>query len=143
MPDSIKRPTWEEYALLLAEAAALRSEDPWVKVGAVVLRHDKSVCAVGYNGAPSGVEIDWSSRNKRRGLVIHAEANALRWCSPGECHLIATTLSPCPECLKQIAAYRIHKAVFRDWYSTDPETPSRSTELAELYQIELCQILKA
>lgn len=42
------RPTLEQYALSLAEAAALRSEDPHRKVGAVVLEAGGVVLATGY-----------------------------------------------------------------------------------------------
>ena len=63
---SMKRLDWEEYALELARVAALRSEDPFMKVGACVLRHDNSVAGLGYNGAPPGIEIDWSNRDERR-----------------------------------------------------------------------------
>ena len=52
MPEKDKRPCWEEYALELAKVAAKRSEDPYLKVGASVLRYDNSVAGLGYNGAP-------------------------------------------------------------------------------------------
>ena len=51
----MKRLDWEEYALELARVASLRSEDPFMKVGACVLRNDNSVAGVGYNGAPPGI----------------------------------------------------------------------------------------
>lgn len=108
------RPTWEEYALIIAEAARTRSEDPYVQVGACILRYDFSVASVGYNGAPSGVNVDFSNRDARRPRMIHAEANALRYIRPGEAYLLATTLMPCLECVKLITAYGIEKVVFRD-----------------------------
>lgn len=98
----------------LAEVAASRSEDPWVKVGACVLRKDHSVAGLGYNGAPSGTEIDWSDRDKRRQYVIHAEANALRYLRPDEGSILAVTLAPCPNCLTLIASYRIPTVFYRD-----------------------------
>jgi len=103
-----------------AEVAASRSEDPWVKVGACVLRKDHSIAGVGYNGAPSGVEIDWSDREKRRLYVIHAEANALRYLRPDEGDIIAVTLAPCPNCLTLIASYRIPTVFYRDTSETYP-----------------------
>lgn len=108
------RLTWEEYAVALAQAAALRSEDPYVKVGAAVLRADHSVAALGYNGAPPGVELDWTDRDARRIRVIHAEANALRFVRPGEGALLATTLMPCIECLKLTRAHGIRHVVFAE-----------------------------
>lgn len=111
----MNRPTWEQYALDLADVAATRSQDPWVPVGAVVLRPDHSVAGVGYNGAPSGVDIDWTDRDTRRAFVIHAETNALRYCTPDSVRggLIAVSGTPCPVCLTAIAAHGITRVVFR------------------------------
>jgi dCMP deaminase len=104
----------------LAAVAASRSEDPYVKVGACVLRKDFSVAGVGYNGAPSGIEIDWSDRDQRRQYVIHAETNALRYLLPGEGELLAVTLAPCTNCLTLIAAHRIRTVFYRDISETYP-----------------------
>lgn len=108
------RPSWEQYALGLAIAAAARSEDLNYKVGAVVLRPDNSVAGVGFNGAPSGVTLDWADRDGRRPFVIHAEMNALRYCSRMEVSggLVAVTHSPCTHCLPMIAAYGIERVVY-------------------------------
>tara|TARA_R100000008_G_scaffold41376_1_gene23835 strand:- start:1020 stop:1436 length:417 start_codon:yes stop_codon:yes gene_type:complete len=113
------RLSWEEYALALAKAASLRSEDPYVQVGAVVLRHDWSVAGVGYNGAPSGIEIDWSNRDDRRKRVIHAEINALRYVRPDEGHTLACTLLPCSACVQTIAAHGIEHILYEDVYEID------------------------
>jgi len=112
----LTRPPWPEYGLLLAEAAASRSEDPWHRVGAVVLRPDHSVAGVGYNGAPAGIEIDWADKEERLPLVIHAEINALRWATPDEVRggLLISTRQPCPQCLTSIAAYQLATVFFRD-----------------------------
>lgn len=132
----MKRPSWEHYALALAQAATVRSEDPYIKVGACALRHDKSVAGVGYNGAPPDIEIDWSDRDQRRKLVIHAEVNCLAYCSPGECSLIACTLLPCADCIKFIARYKIKKVFFREIYEKDRS----ALEVAPLFGIELIQL---
>lgn len=112
------RPTWEQYALRLAAAAAIRSEDLNYKVGAVVLRPDNSVAGVGYNGAPSQVTLDWEDRDGRRPFVIHAEMNAMRYCTRVEVEggLMAVTHTPCVHCLPMIAAYGITRVVYsREW----------------------------
>lgn len=129
----MKRLSWEKYALELARIASLRSEDPYVKVGACVLRYDNSVAGVGYNGAPPSLDIDWSDRDERRKRVIHAEINALRYSRPGECRLLACTLLPCNDCLKTIASYGIKKLVFGEEYDKDPS----SLDLANEFGIEL------
>ena len=131
------RTTWEEYALDLARVASRRSEDPYVKVGACALRHDNSVAGMGYNGPPPGIDIMWDDREYRRKRVIHAEVNALRYVRPGECRLIASTLLPCNDCIKTIAAYGIRTIVFQDVYERDYS----SLTLAEEFRIDLIQQL--
>lgn len=111
---------WDQYAMRLAEVAAMKSKDPWIKVGSVILREDNSVASIGYNGFPQGIEEDWSDRDKRRLYVLHAEINTLRYTKPGEGKTLYTTLLPCRECLKAIAAYRIKRVLYKDIYQTDP-----------------------
>jgi len=110
----VSRLTHDEYALLLARAASARSEDPYNRVGCALMRHDKTVASLGYNGAPPGVELDWSSRNARRDKVIHAEANALRFVRPGEVELMATTMMPCKACVLLAKSYGIERVIFED-----------------------------
>lgn len=103
-----------EYGMRLAGAAAARSEDPHNQVGAVLFRPDKTIAAIGYNGAPPGVELDWDDRDARRRFVVHAEANALRYVRPHEVDVVMTTMMPCLECVKLIASYGIKSVVYLD-----------------------------
>lgn len=114
--------TWDEYAMRLAEVAATKSKDPWQKVGAVILRADSSIASIGYNGFPRGVTEDWEDREKRRLLVIHAEQNALRYTKPGEGKTLYSTLLPCNDCLKSIAAYGIKRVLYKEIYHQDPSS---------------------
>jgi dCMP deaminase len=127
---------WNEYALDIACAVAGKSKDPWRKVGACLIRNDNSIASVGYNGFPSGMQEDWSDRDKRRKFVVHAEQNALRYVKPDECRLIAVTLLPCNDCLKAIASYGIKEIVYRDVYLHDEST----LELADEFGIKLLQV---
>ena len=119
MSDTPQRLSWKSYALKLAIVASERSEDSFMKVGACLLRHDNSVAGLGYNGAPSGVELNWENRDHRRVRVVHAEVNALRYTNPGECYLLACSHIPCNDCMKTIAAYGIKEVVFNDVYVRD------------------------
>lgn len=132
------RPSWPQYALIMAEAALTRSEDPWVQVGACVLRHNNSVASVGYNGAAEGKEIDWSNRDQRRKFAIHAEVNCLRYVRPGECYLLACSMSPCENCVKEISAYGIKQVFFYDLY----ERAGDAFEVAKVLGVELTQIAR-
>jgi len=130
------RISWNEYALKLALVASERSEDPYVKVGACVLRHDHSIASLGYNGAPPEVNIYWHDRDERRKRVVHAEVNALRYVKPSECYLLASTHLPCNDCLKMIASYGIRKIVYQNDYEKDMS----STELAKQFYIDLIKL---
>ena len=129
---------WDEYAIGIAEAVSHKSNDPWNKVGAVILRKDYSIASVGYNGFPQGVEEDWSNRDERRKYVIHAEQNALRYIKPDEGEVIYSTLMPCSDCIKAIAAYKIKKVVYKNLYAND----FTAIEFAEKMGIELIQFRK-
>jgi dCMP deaminase len=129
---------WDEYAMSIAEVVAKKSKDPWHKVGAVVLREDNSIASVGYNGFPQGQEEDWSSREERSKFVIHAEQNALRYTSPGEGKTLVSTLLPCRDCLKTIAAYKIKRVLYKEIYKSD----SIALEIAEKMGVTLIQFQK-
>lgn len=124
---------WTEYGMQLAFAAATRSKDPWRKVGAVVCRPDYSIAGVGYNGFPSGMPENWTDRDVRRKFVIHAEANALRYCKPGEVFLMCCTTLPCNECLRNAASYGIKRIAYNEHYDSDSST----IELAMEFGIDL------
>lgn len=107
-----------EWWLSLAKVASTRSEDPHCKVGAVGIREDGSVAGASYNGAPPGIELNeiWLNRDERRKYVIHAETNLLRYIKPKECSVVAVTLAPCYDCLKNMAAYGIQNIYFEHLY---------------------------
>lgn len=117
-----RRPTWDEYFLLQANIAALRSEDPYTKVGCCAVRDDNSIISIGYNGPPKGINIDWSNREEKNKRTVHAEVNTLRYAGePGKIKTIYITHSPCPSCLTVIAAYGIKNVVFQEFYhASDP-----------------------
>ena len=138
MGNGRKRINWPEWALKLAFVVAERSEDPYVQVGGVALRHDNSVAAVAYNGAPPGIEIDWSDRDERRKRVIHCEDNLMRYIKPGECYLAAFTISPCADCVKNLKCYGIKEIYFQDFYNKD----TFGVELAKEFGVFVYQIGK-
>jgi deoxycytidylate deaminase len=77
----------------------------------------------------------WDNREARRKREIHAEINALRYVRPGECWLMASTLLPCTDCIKAIAAYGIRTLIFQDVYDRDYS----ALTLAEDFRIDLIQ----
>ena len=130
-----KRIDWIRYALDLAKVAATRSQDPFVKVGATILRKDHSIASLGYNGVPSGVKINWGDRDERRKRVIHAEINALRYIKPEEGYILACCLSPCRYCVQAIASYGIKIVCYDEEYDKD----EFAFELAKEFGVSLCK----
>jgi len=134
-----ERKTWEYTALELAyKIANCRSEDPYKQVGACAIHKKGFRVELGYNGAPSGIEIDWSNRDERRKRVLHSEANVLNYVLPDEIEFIAVTHLPCPECIKLIANKRIKKVIFSEYlanYDTD-----LTFKLAKEFRITLKQL---
>lgn len=126
----------------VADAVALASEDPYCQVGAVLLSKDSLILGTGYNGPPSGVEIDWTDRAERRRYVIHAEANALRLASYSQAKggVLATTHFPCGPCVRLASAYGVKAVYWRqppDW-TVYPRQPI--DEIARVCRVKLIEI---
>ena len=132
------RLSWEEYAMTLAKSAALRSEDPFRKVGACALSFSNKILGAAYNGLKSGTNKDdvfWNDRDGRRPYMIHAETNLLSLFKRDECRLIAVTLFPCECCAIQIAAWNIPKVIYLEEYNNT--IASKSLDIFKFYNIEV------
>ena len=140
----MKRMSWDKYGLEIARVASYRSEDPYFKVGACILRSDRSILSTGYNGTASGINIKWDDRDARRGYVIHAEANALRYCSPLETAggYLYITHHPCAECIKLIASYGIKNVMYSDLIDGNVYDLEYIKNLANTFDITLKQEVK-
>ena len=127
--EKMKRPTWDEYFMEMAELTAKRSTCMRRSVGAVIVK-DKRAIATGYNGAARGdVNCIDTGVCHRCGHghndgdygtcpAVHAEMNAMLSASRSE--MIGATLylagvdletgerippneiSPCPVCMRMI-----------------------------------------
>ncbi len=120
------RPSLHSWAIDIARATAARSRDPSSKVGAVILRPDKSVCSVGYNGFPRGTadhEEWYNDKQEKYDRIVHAEMNALLAAKESvEGMTLYVTHPCCKECAKHVAAAGI-KYVFTP--VPDPEFHDR------------------
>jgi dCMP deaminase len=111
----------QDYALM--ETAVIWSELSRCKrscVGAVIAK-DGRIIATGYNGTPPGQDNcceDCEGNTKQE--VLHAEENAIVFCarhglSTLGCELY-TSLSPCPNCARMIAAAGIKRVFYKSQY---------------------------
>lgn len=71
---------WDFRFLAMAEMVASWSKDPSTKCGSVIVRPDKTVAAVGFNGFPMGCDDSehlYANRELKYMRVVHAEVNAI------------------------------------------------------------------
>lgn len=71
---------WDDRFLTLAAEIASYSKDPSTKTGAVIVRPDKTVAAMGYNGFPAKLDDDpllYADREVKYERIIHCEMNAV------------------------------------------------------------------
>ena len=96
---------WHNRFLDMAELVASWSKDPSTKVGAVIVRPDRTVASMGYNGFPRGVldsHSRYTDRETKYQMVVHAEANAIVTGGDVRGMTLYATLFPCCECAKLI-----------------------------------------
>lgn len=108
---------WDMRFAQLASTIAGWSKDPSTKVGAVVVRPDKTVASIGYNGFPAGMEDkpEWyADRDEKLKRVIHAEHNALKHCEHENITgstIYVYPLRPCIKCARKIYERGITRVV--------------------------------
>jgi dCMP deaminase len=98
---------WDLRFLQLAATVATWSRDPSTKVGAVIVRRDKTIMSLGFNGFPRGIDDDpqlYENREYKYAHVVHAELNAILSApvKPKDCTLYVDPFPPCSECTKAI-----------------------------------------
>lgn len=98
---------WHTRFLSLAAHVAQWSRDPSKKIGAVIVRPDKTIASLGFNGFPRGVEDDdarYQDKALKRELMTHAEINAILHArEPLHGHtLYVWPLAPCVRCAATI-----------------------------------------
>lgn len=106
---------WDFRFLDMAALVASWSKDPSTKVGAVIVRPDRTVAGVGFNGFARGVQ-DWAGRLEDRALkyplTIHAEENAILSAHERvHGYWLYSTMLPCGPCASRIAQAGIARVV--------------------------------
>lgn len=137
----LERPCWAETWMTVAHAMAMRSVDPRLKVGAIVVSCDNTtMLSVGYNGNYKGGPHIHESPEPGKSGFIHAEVNALVKCDFNfhkKKHLYVTHM-PCKDCSKLIINAEIAKVVY-DMPYRDPS----GVDLLRSVGIEVCSLTEA
>ena len=71
---------WDLRFIELAKHISTWSKDPSTQTGAVIVRPDKTIASVGYNGFPRGTNDDpvlYADREKKYSRIVHCEMNAI------------------------------------------------------------------
>jgi dCMP deaminase len=117
---------WDQYFLRIAAVAASKSKDPSTQVGAVIVRPDRTIVSVGYNGFPRGVADTPERLNDRPtkySLVVHAEMNAILSAreSLNGYTLYTVPFMPCDRCFVHVIQAGIKRVVFPPATSSQQE----------------------
>lgn len=126
---------WHLRFLQMAEHVAQWSKDPSTKVGAVIVRPDRTIASVGFNGFARGV-LDTAERLSNRDLkyplTVHAEPNAILSAhEPVRGYtLYVSPLSPCSNCAGVIIQSGIGRVVAKCGHVANPSQWSDSFKLA-------------
>src|SRR3990172_652993 len=96
---------WDARFLELAKLVGSWSKDPSTKCGCVVVRPNRTVLSVGYNGFPRGMSDDialYENRTEKIQRIVHAETNALLGVEATGCTLYVWPLLPCTRCATHV-----------------------------------------
>lgn len=109
---------WDHRYLALARHVAGWSKDPSTKTGAVVIRMDNIVAAIGFNGFPKEMQdrAEWyNDRDEKYSRIIHAEMNAVLHARRDDllgATLYTWPLAPCDRCAVYMIQAGIERFVF-------------------------------
>lgn len=111
------RPTFDEYFLGMCYEVAKRSDDKFIKLGAIITTNNR-IIGTGYNDLPKGIKdehIDSYDRDLRRKYTIHSEENAMLNTvkTYGDLTLYVNGW-PCTPCLCRMANFGISRVVYQD-----------------------------
>lgn len=107
---------WDRRFIDMAYLVATWSKDPSTRVGAVIVRPDRTIASLGFNGFPRGVKDlpeRLADRQTKYAMTIHAELNAIISAKePLTGHtLYVAPFHPCSSCAAAIIQSGISRVV--------------------------------
>jgi dCMP deaminase len=111
-----RREKWDRWFLGMVDYVSTASKDPSTKVGAVIVRPDLTVAAVGYNGFPRGMSDDpelYAHRPTKYSRIVHGEMNAiLNAHGSVEGCTLYVPFPPCDRCAVHVVQAGIKRVVY-------------------------------
>lgn len=115
LPDA--DPKWDLRFLEMARLVGSWSKDPSSKIGAVLVRPDRTLASIGFNGFPQGLSDApelYQDRDYKIATVRHAEENAIGFSkdqSLAGYTIYVSGLPPCCNCASEIIQRGITRVV--------------------------------
>jgi len=108
---------WDLRFLKLAREISTWSKDPSTKTGAVIVRPDRTVVSVGFNGFPKNMldKPEWyANREEKYSRVVHCEVNAMIHAfEPLNGYILYTyPFASCDRCVVQMLQAGITRFIF-------------------------------
>jgi len=124
---------WTARFINLAAEVGSWSKDPSSQVGAVIIRPDRSVASVGFNGLPRAVSDDparLADRDQKLLYTVHAELNAILAAREPlhGCSIVVYPFQPCAQCAAAIIQAGISEVICPN--NPVPSTRSGDTSTA-------------
>lgn len=111
-----RREKWDRRFIDLMNVAGSWSKDPSTKVGAVIVRPDLTVAAIGYNGFPRGMSDAaelYEHRPTKYSRIVHGEMNAiLNAHGSVEGCTLYVPFPPCDRCAVHVVQAGIKRVVY-------------------------------
>ncbi len=151
----MKKPSFDDIYMDLADNLAKRSHCVKAKVGAVLTK-DTRIISVGYNGPPAGTHNcdqefpeEGCPRDSKGScsLALHAEQNAILYASKNNVSIdgctLYVTLSPCIACARVIFTIGIKKVFYMNSYADFKKLPSdEGVDFLRKFGVEVVQYKK-
>lgn len=122
------RPSFDEYFMRIAFDVSLRSDDPNIKHGSVIVNKNNHIIGTGYNCTIRGIDpkiVPYNNRDLKRLWMIHSEENAILNCYANPQNIggakIYVTGLPCINCLQRIINFGIDEIYYANRAGTITE----------------------
>lgn len=98
--------------LALAREVSCYSNDPYTKVGCVLVNEDNHLVSAGFNHLPGGFDPNSLTREQKNRLAIHAEEHALGFKRTfEECTAYLWPVEPCYDCAVKLSSAGLGRVI--------------------------------
>ena len=135
---------------MFAFVASVRSEDPDIKHGAIIVNEYNQIIGTGYNGPIKGSDnsvIPFGIREEKRKWMIHAEENAIlnvtqSYAERGPLCRLYVTGQPCNNCLQRIINFGVRTVIMAERMGSITENEESAKMRSELVRMAKLEVRK-